>query len=209
MMNLTEAAMTDNDGMGQSHGRRIMWIILASLGIVMLAGAIMGFLSERRAQGDGPLGTGGILVMLVFVALIASLAFSIWVNGRKIKSSGEPLTKKERLNRNILIGSISIGAVFGIFFVATGTLSTSSSTAVVFEGATLQPALALFLAFVWGVAMPAFSWFWHKRVIDEQEASASRDGGYYAAYAFLVGTPTWWGLWRGGLAPGPNGGAIF
>lgn len=209
MMNLTEAAMTDDDGVGQSHGRRIMWIILASLGIVMVAGAIMGFLAEHRAQGDGPLGTGGILVILVFAALIAGLSFSIWINGRKIKSSGEPLTKKERLNRNILIASVSIGAAFGVFFVATGTLSTSSSAAVAFEGDTLEPSLALFLAFIWGVAMPIFSWFWHKRVIDEQEASATRDGGYYAAYALLVGAPTWWLLWRGGLVPEPDGVAIF
>jgi hypothetical protein len=45
--------------------------------------------------------------------------------------------------------------------------------------------------------------------MSRKQAPATRDGGYYAAYAFLVGTPTWWVLWRGGLAPEPNGVAIF
>ena len=48
-----------------------------------------------------------------------------------------------------------------------------------------------------------------ERAIDEQEASAYRDGGYYAAYALLIGAPTWWMLWRGSFVPEPDGVAIF
>jgi hypothetical protein len=57
--------------------------------------------------------------------------------------------------------------------------------------------------------MPVVLWFWHTRAIDEQEANAYKDGGYYAAYAFLMLTPLWWLLWRGGLLPEPNGFAIY
>jgi len=65
------------------------------------------------------------------------------------------------------------------------------------------------LVVFWGVIMPVIAWFWHTRAIDEQEANAYKDGGYYAAYAFLMLTPLWWLLWRGGLLPEPNGVAIY
>jgi uncharacterized membrane protein YphA (DoxX/SURF4 family) len=73
----------------------------------------------------------------------------------------------------------------------------------------MPPVVALMLVFFWAVIMPIIAWFWHKRAIDEQEASAYRDGGYYAAYAFMIGAPMWWILWRGGFAPEPDGVAIF
>ena len=78
-----------------------------------------------------------------------------------------------------------------------------------FSDSPLPLALAVLLAVFWGVIMPVIAWFWHTRAIDEQEANAYRDGGYYAAYGYLMGAPTWWFLWRGGLLPEPNGTLIF
>lgn len=211
MMNLAEAQMTESDDMGQSNGPRILWIILASLGIVMVAGAIAGYMAEHNAQGGGPLGTAGIVTFSIFAALIAGLSYAIWTNSRKLKANNEPLTKRERLNRNILLGCGIGGGIVGLTISLNSALTaTPDSDAIdLFVSSSIPPMVALLLAFIWVIIMPVIAWVWHKRAIDEQEASAYRDGGYYAAYAYLIGAPTWWMLWRGGLVPEPNGVAIF
>ena len=211
MTNLAEAQMTDSDDMGQSNGRRILWIILASLGIVMVAGAIAGYMAEHNAQGGGPLGTAGIVTFSIFAALIAGLSYAIWTNSRKLKANNEPLTKRERLNRNILLGCGIGGGIVGLVISLNSALTASpdSDPIDLFVSSSIPPMVALLLAFIWGIIMPVIAWVWHKRAIDEQEASAYRDEGYYAAYAYLIGAPTWWMLWRGGLVPEPNGVAIF
>lgn len=211
MTNLAEAQMTDSDDMGQSNGRRIMWIILASLGIVMVAGAIAGYMAQHNEQGGGPLGTAGIVTFSIFAALIVGLSYAIWTNSRKLRADNEPLTKRERLNRNIMLGCGLGGGVVGVTIALNSALTASpeSDPIDLFVSSSIPPMVALLLAFFWGIIMPVIAWVWHKRAIDEQEASAYRDGGYYAAYAYLIGAPTWWLLWRGGLVPEPNGVAIF
>lgn len=210
-MNLTEAPMTDSDDIAQSNGRRIMWIIISTLGIVMVGGAIAGYMAEHNAQGGGPLGTAGIVTFSVFAALIAGLGYVIWTNSRKLKANSEPLTKREKLNRNILLGCGIGGGIVGLTISLNSTLTASSDADAIdlFLNSSIPPLAALLLAFFWGVIMPVISWVWHKRAIDEQEASAYRDGAFYAGYAYLMGAPSWWFLWRGGLVPEPNGVAIF
>jgi hypothetical protein len=211
MMNLMEAPMTDSDDIAQSNGRRIMWIIISTLGIVMVGGAIAGYMAEHNAQGGGPLGTAGIVTFSVFAAMIAGLGYAIWRNSRKLMASNEPLTKRERLNRNILIGCGIGGGIVGVVLSLNSVLlaDPSSNAFDLFVDSSLPPLVAIILAVFWGILMPALAWVWHNRAIDEQEASAYRDGGYYAAYAYLIGAPTWWLLWRGGLVPEPDGVAIF
>jgi hypothetical protein len=211
MTNLTEASMIDRDEIAGSNGRSIMWIIISSLGIVMTAGAVAGYLAEHEAQGGGSLGTAGMLTLGVFAAIIIGLAFAIWRNVRKMKASNEVLTRREKLNRNYVWGFGLAGGAIGLclafYDIRFGTSATGP--ALILADSPVSPVIALILAFFWAVIMPVTLWFWHKRAIDEQEASAYRDGGYYSAYAFLIGAPTWWMLWRGGLAPEPDGVVIF
>jgi len=211
MMDLTEAKMTDSDDMAQSSGRSLMWIILSTLGIVMAAGAIAGYMAEHSAQGGGPLGTPGIIALTVFGAMIAGLAYLAWFNGKKLKQSGGALTNREKLNRNIMLGCGISGGAIGMFLAFYDVIIVGSepSALAVLSDSPIAPAIAILLAFFWAVIIPIVAWFWHKRVIDEQEASAYRDGGYYSAYAYLIGAPTWWILWRGGFAPEPDGPVIF
>lgn len=211
MMSLMEAPMPDSEDIAPSNGRRIMWIILSGLGIAMVGGAVAGYMAEHNAQGGGPLGTADVAVFTVFAALIAGLGYAIWTNSRKLRASNEPLTRREKLNRNILLGCCIGGGVVGALISLNSALTaTPDSNAIdLFVSSSISPIVALFLAFIWGIIMPVIAWVWHKRAIDEQEASAYRDGGYYAAYAYLVGAPTWWLLWRGGLVPEPDGVAIF
>lgn len=211
MMNSAEAKMTDSDDMAQSNGRPLMWIILSALGIVMTAGAIAGYLAQHNAQGGEPLGMSGIVAMFVFSAIIAGLSYFVWINSKKFRASGDMLTNREKLNRNIILGCGFSGGVIGLLlaFYDINIVGSEPSALAVFSDSPIAPAIAILLAFFWAVIMPVVAWFWHKRAIDEQEASAYRDGGYYAAYTYFIGAPTWWMLWRGGFVPEPDGPAIF
>lgn len=212
MMDLTESIMVEPVNEQGSNTRRILWIMLSGLGIVMTAGAVAGYLAEHQAQGGGPLGAAGMIVMAVFAAIIIGLGYVIWRNGRALKLDGDELTRRERLNRNIMIGCMALGAVMGGGLAATGNLDIAdpaSGALSIFDDGRMSAAAALLIVFLWAVIIPVVAWFWHTRAIDEQEASAYRDGGYYAAYAFLILAPVWWLLWRGGLLPEPNGVAIF
>ena len=211
MMDLTEAPMAklENDA---SNGRSVLWIMLAGLGIVMTAGAIAGFMAQHNMGGGGALSRSALAVLVACGAIIAGLTYAIWRNARKLKSSLEPATRREKLNRNILIACGLLGVVIVEGLTAIGNFEMTDPSAdsfSIFGSNPMPTGIALLLVFVWAVVMPVVAWFWHTRAIDEQEASAYRDGGYYAAYVYLVLAPTWWLLWRGGFVPEPDGVAIF
>ena len=211
MTNLKETNMIGRDEIAGSNGRHMMWVIVPGLGIVMTAGAVAGYLAAHEAQGSGAIGAAGVLTLCVCAAIIIGLAYAIWRNISKMKASNEGLTRREKLNRNIVWGCGLAGGAIGLFlaFYDTSVGNSDTGSLPILADSPVSPVIALMLAIFWGVIMPIIAWFWHKRAIDEQEASAYRDGGYYAAYAFMIGAPTWWMLWRGGLAPEPDGVAIF
>ena len=204
MTDLVEARMgkLENEGSG---GRNILWMVVASIGIVMTLGAIAGFMGEHRSDGGG--------VLAGFGAIIAGLSYAIWRNVKKLKSSGEPMTKREKLNRNIIIGLGLLGGIMGAMLSSSsiGNMPDNGpgSLSAIFSSGPIPLTVVIPFVFVWVVIMPVVAWFWHTRAIDEQEASAYRDGGYYAAYAFLILAPLWWVLWRGGFVPEPDGVAIY
>jgi hypothetical protein len=68
---------------------------------------------------------------------------------------------------------------------------------------------SIFFIISWLIVAPILTWVWYSRVIDEQESNAYRDGGNYAAHAYLFVVPSWWMLWRAGLVYEPNGIIIF
>jgi hypothetical protein len=210
MTNLKETNMIDRDEIAGSNGRRNMWVWISYLGIVAAAGAIMGYLNAE-VQDGGTIGTAEILTLCAFATIIIGLAFAIWRNVRKMQASDEGLTRREKLNRNIAWGLGLAGGAIGLILILYDTRVGNSDTGppLLLADSPMPPIVALMLIFFWIVIMPIIAWFWHKRAIDEQEASAYRDGGYYAAYAFMIGAPTWWILWRGGFVPEPDGVAIF
>lgn len=119
-----------------------------------------------------------------------------------------PLSKKERLNRNLLIVCLVLGGVMG----AAMALIEGPKNAMdgfLFSNAPLPKTAALIFAFIWAVIVPGIAWYWHRYAVDEQEAHAYREGAYYAFYGYAIGAPLWWMLWRGGLVPAPNGIVIY
>ena len=211
MTDLTEARVgkIEDDG---SNGRSVLWIMLAGLGIITAAGGIGGFVAGYLAEGDRAFSDFAIGVIAGFVGVMVALAYAIWRNARNLKLNGGPATRREKLNRNIVIACGLIGGVMGAVVAMTGIANSNTSVPDSFSEFVNGPMptnIALPLALFWAVGMPVIAWFWHTRAIDEQEASAYRDGGYYAAYAYLILAPAWWILWRGGLLPQPDGVAIY
>lgn len=210
MTDLTEATMSKFDE-EEPNGRPILWMTLAGLGIVMTLGAIAGFLAEHRADGGGDFSTAATVILAVFGAIIVALSYAILRQARKLGASGERLTARERLNRNIMTASFAAGGVLGLVLAFSNMLDGELGfEEILLLSETPVPTwAALLLTFTWAIVMPIVGWWWHTRAIDEQEASAYRDGAFVAGYAYLIGAPAWWMLWRGGVLPEPNGVIIF
>lgn len=212
MMNPMEARMVEPvDERGGA--RSLWWMMVAGVGIVMTSGAIAGFMGKHEAGSSGEFSGTAIVVLGSFAAIIIGLTLTIWRNAQKMKVNGVAMSRREKLNRNIIVACGLLGGIIGGVLAASGLLGSpddapfdTNSTLI---NGPIPVSITLVLAFVWGVIIPVIAWFWHTRAIDEQEASAYRDGGYYAAYAFLILVPLWWLLWRGGLLPEPNGFAIY
>ena len=198
---------------GQNRGlRRPIWIMLAALGIVMISGFIAGFTAQHQSEGGGAFTGIAAAILAAAILAIIGLGYWAWQNAKAMKVPGENLTRRELLNHNILLGCVFLGGVMGFAIAASGISNTSDNAADPFAALIAGPLplhILVPIIIVWGIIMPVIAWFWHTRIIDEQEANAYRDGGYYAAYAFLLLTPLWWLLWRGGFLPEPDGVAIY
>ncbi|MEQ1510459.1 MAG: hypothetical protein ABL909_08690 [Sphingopyxis sp.] len=124
----------------------------------------------------------------------------------------DPLTPREARNRTIMALSMVIGGFFAAALIAGSQWMGESNNAYwdslgAFSG-PLPPLLTVALAALWGIVLPIISLFW-MRTIDEHERSAYRDGAEVAAFAYMMGAPIWWILWRGGLVAEPDGVFIF
>lgn len=207
MTDLTEAQMMECDDNAGSNGRRFLWMMLAGFGIIMTGGAIAGFLVQHQADGGGALSGAGIFALAVLVAIVGGLAFSMWRNAQNLKSSEEPLTRREKLNSRIVAGSGVFGGLIALVLVISGDLRSGNPD--LFSDGPIAPAVAIGVSLAFGILAPLSSWYWHARVIDEQEDAAYRSGALFAIYAFWFVAPVWWLLWRGGMLPAPDGIALY
>ncbi len=123
---------------------------------------------------------------------------------KKMPREKEPLTAKERKNRNLLVACMVIGGVIGIAL----TLVDPARPMGAFSDTPIPAWAAIGFAIVWGIIIPLISWQWH-RTVDEQEIDAYKQGALYGFYVFSVGAPVWWILWRGGLLPPINGPILY
>ena len=206
MTDLTEAKMAKLDE-ETSNGRRILWMMLAGLGIIMTAGAIAGFLAGHKAEHGGDLSVTATITLIAFVAIAGGLGYSIWRNASLMKRDAEPLTRREKLNSRMLIGSGVFGGLIAAALMASGEIGGQSPN--IFSSDPIAPAVAISIALLIGVLAPLSSWYWHMRVVDEQEADAYRSGAMLAVYAYWFVAPVWWLLWRGGLVPAPDGIVLY
>jgi hypothetical protein len=199
--------MFDADEKAGSGNQRNIWMVMCGLGIIMLLGAITGFLAQHDAQDGGPMDVSGLAILGVFVTVILVFAFAIWKLFQQGKLSGEKVPRREKLYNRILIGCGLLGGVIGLALAMTDNLGADEAS--LFASSPISPALAIILSVIIGIIFPAVSIYWHKYVVDEQEDAAYRAGALIAIYAFWFIAPVWWLLWRGGMLPAPDGVALY
>jgi hypothetical protein len=193
----------------EDGGRSPLWRLLriAGLGLVTLfsIGVVTGYVASHVERGK-PFGWVAILVLVgtVLVALGCG-----WLLQRELRKSsdGGPLTRREKLNRNIIIGCGLLGFLLAILMMLGGDRDLARNNA--FSDAPLPTGIAIVMVLLVGVLLPIVSVFWHRSAVDEQEADAYKTGALYALYVYMIGAPVWWFAWRGGFAPPPNGIAIY
>lgn len=205
MTDLKEAIVTESGSSGSV--RALLWASLAGIGLLFCLGGVVGFLSAHNAEGGGPLSVAAIAVLACFTALGAACGYAIWRQFITARRHVLAQNRRERLSWTFTAIFCVVGAATGIGFAVFGDFGTGSTSLV--ASTPISPLVAIVMAGVWGVIMPVAAWFWHNRAIDELEAAAYRDGGYYAGYAFLIIAPLWWILWRGGFLPAPDGVALY
>lgn len=202
-MTATEMAMTDEpEAMGSQLGR-IGLIILSLFGTVFGVGVAAGILAAHLDRG-GPIGLK--LVALLAGAILLAAAFA-WLGYRSARALtravGKPTTR-ERRNYLVLLGCGAIGGVLGMALTLGG-----GSPLDAFSDSPIPSWLAVLLAAPVLVLLPLISLYWHRHVVDEQEAAAYKLGALFGIYTYFIGAPTWWLLWRGGLLPAPDGVLIY
>ena len=183
------------------------WLRVAVLGLALffLVGVAAGFLAAHSERGGG----FGLFPVAFLGGVALLFAGCVWLIARDVRrpTGEEPLTKKERLNRNLLLGSGLLGAVMGAL-VMLGS-NQDLAQADVFSDAPLPAGVALMMVLVLGLVVPAISIYWHRSAVDEQELDAYKTGAMWGMYLYMIGAPIWWFAWRGGFAPAPDGVAIY
>ncbi|WP_295444246.1 hypothetical protein [Sphingorhabdus sp. EL138] len=199
--------MFDADEDAGGNGKRILWISLCGFGIIMLLGAITGFLSAHMKEGGGTLKLSGYAVLAAFISVTLALAFAIWKLFRQMKRSDQKVPQREKVYNRFLIGSFLFGGVTGLILALTGSFDETEAGLI--SNDAMSPMLAIILSIALGVIVPAITFYWHKNLVDEQEEAAYRFGALIAMYAFWFIAPVWWLLWRGGMLPEVDGIALY
>ena len=205
MMKRARRAMPELDDVGS--GRFPRGLLLFGLGLATLAFVLLtiGFVAAHLQHGR-VLSTTGALILAAFILAAIGCGWLL-VRALRTPTSEAPLTRKERLNLNLLIASGVIGALMGAVIMIAGGEGLDHSR--VFSSSPLPPAIALIMVLLTGLLVPALSIYWHRAAVDEQEADAYKTGALYAVYVYMIGAPLWWFGWRGGFVPPPDGITLY
>jgi predicted membrane protein len=193
-------AMTEPNELPPSPFWRLLRIVLLSLLVIFLGGVAAGFTAAYLEDGGGfeakPMAILGTMVLL--------FAGCAWLLVRMVRkpTGEEPLTRKERANRNLLLASFVLGLAMSFAVLTLG------GTNSLLTNDPLPAWLAAGLIGTFCLFVPALSFAW-KRTVDEQEKDAYKTGALQALNVYGVGVPIWWIGWRGGFLPEPNGIIIY
>ena len=189
---------------------RVTLLLLAATGALAGAGFIAGFLSAYSRDADGTLSPRDIVILAGGALFVLACLYGGWRAIRLLRAAdvaAGPRTPREGRNRAVMaVAGLLGGAISLVLVLHHG--GPADNPLALFEG-PLSPPVAIVLALLVGVVTPALSLYWHLRVIDEQEAAAYNKGALIAIYAFWIGAPVWWLLWKGGLVAAPDGVLIY
>lgn len=178
----------------------------ASTLVIFMIGVAAGF-TAGHLEGEAGFGARFAAILAVIILILLG---SLWLLVRVARRPpGEaPLTAKERLNRNILIGCGALGLLMSLLitFSEAGGLIADGD---IFADGPLPRGVAILLVLVTGLLVPALSIYWHRSAVDEQEEAAYKTGALWAVYVYMTLTPAWWFAARGGFAPPVDGKIIY
>lgn len=206
MTSSMEVAMPENQA-PQSGLRRALTMIVVTLGLIMSIGAIAGFIVGHEEAGGGPFKPVAVAVLVVLAAIMVASGYVLWRGLKRSFSADRSIARRDKLNRNVMIAACVLGGLTGALLVAA--LEFGESDGSVFSDSPIPQFAAIGLAILFGVVGPALTWYWHQRVVDEQEADAYRIGALFGMYTFWLAAPVWWLLWRGGMLPAPDGITLY
>ena len=213
MMNLQEATMGDlpEQKVREADPRRPMiWIALAAIATIFMAAALHGVIDVSIEKGNLFSATN-ITTMVVLLGFIGALIYAQWRWMKMVRNGSEPLTKRETLNRNyyLILGVLGALTGAGMIILLNPSKKLSLLDILIFNNTPVPLIFAIFFVVMWSIITPFITCLWYNRAIDEQEATAYRDGGNYAAHVYIFTVPAWWMLWRAEILPEPNGIVIF
>ena len=200
-MTETDMAM-DEDARNAGALGRIAGLALALTGALFACGIVAGIIAGHAEDGGGAMSVK-LIAILAGTGALAALCVYFSYRGLRAMLPGRGAPPRDRRNMltMLVVGALGIG-------IAIVMLMAETSPAM-FGSDPIPAGFAIALALLIGVFMPMLSIYWHLRVVDEQEAAAYNKGALFAMYAFWIGAPVWWLLWRGGLVPAPDGILIY
>lgn len=198
--------MNDENDTAPSPIWRIVKIAGLGLGTLFCIGMVAGFSAAAFGAGEA-IGAMDIAILTGLV-LIAIGAGWLLVRNLRPARAEEPLTPREKRNRNILTVSGLLGGAMGVLIMLAQGVEPGAPMQL-FSSDPLPATVAIILVVLTAVVLPVISYFWHRTAIDEQEADAYKTGALWGLYLFMIGAPVWWFAWRGGFAPAPDGVAIY
>jgi hypothetical protein len=196
-------------GVGALTGR-IAIVALGGFGALLGAGVITGFIAARQEHGGGAMSGRDLLILAGAGLFVLGCLYAGWravLSLRAASAAGGPPTPREGRYRMVMILAGLLGGAISLTLVLQNDALTGTPLSLL--NGPLSPGVAIALALLVGVLLPALSIYWHLRAIDEQEAAAYNKGALFAMYAYWVGAPVWWLLWRGGLVAAPDGVLIY
>jgi hypothetical protein len=187
------------------RGRDILIAFVASFGAIFSAGVFSGFATAVRNHG-GAISAIDAAIGLALLGVTLGCAYLAWQKGKSALGFVGHVPTRERRSRNMFLGFVLIGVIIALVFIWVNGGDTGARALL--SSAPVNPVLAAALALFWLFVLPVAAWYWHYTV-DEHENGAFRDGCVAGAYAYMIVAPAWWMLWRGGLAPAPDGVVIY
>lgn len=188
-------------GASAPFSRRTLWLIgsgaIALFGTIFMAGAYRGYNAHAAEPGWGwPL-------VAMAAAFAAAVLFGLWRAYRQPPTA--PATGPGEAAE--AAGKRRFWTILGTLFVVGGVVGAGAAAyetdAGGFMTGRLPPAFAIAAAIVTTLALVIGTVLFYRR-IDEVERSDNIWAGAIAANLLMIGYPSWFFLWRGGIIGEPS-----
>lgn len=177
--------------------------VLAPLAVLFSVAFAAGMIvAGLEKQGVPSLAYFAILALAVTVGVAA-----VWLMWRNRPAFQLPTSPRMRKSRIILYVCLALGVAIGAALVIAEGPRSADLTGLLSSSTPISP-VAVGVLLAGFLASMVLSIRWHM-LLDEHEMAAYNIGAVVGLYVYFTLSVLWWLLARGGLAPAPDGYAIF